>query len=321
MLLAAQSGQFLVESEDGARSLRILGKIDSDWAGFDADPGLSAVAGPFGDGAELRRARLGVAGRLEDWLSFRINADLADADIRDAFFDLDAIGGGNLRLGHFREPMGLTNQTPSHNQVFMERALSSGLFPSRNLGAAWRHAFDGRRGSWTVGVFRDSDDAAVSSDDGGGQEFALTSRLAWLLHENSSQRQWTHLGASLSWRNPDAGAVHFDGHSGTKIGPDPVDTGVLPADQVQLFGTEFAWESRPYRHGRAAVWRVTPDHPFHPDGGGWGAWEVGARLSALDLEDSGVTGGQGLNAGLACNWYLTSNLRLQTNVFRSERDF
>jgi len=51
--------------------------------------------------------------------------------------------------------------------------------------------------------------------------------------------------------------------------------------------------------------------------GGWGAWEIAARLDSLDLNDgSGATaiaGGEGDRYTLALNWYLNYNFRIMAD--------
>ena len=67
---------------------------------------------------------------------------------------------------------------------------------------------------------------------------------------------------------------------------------------------------------------IKPAHPFKPGGTGWGAWEVGARYTALNLDSDAFTGGANSFAdpavsvksaktwGAVLNWYLNTNVRL-----------
>ena len=56
-------------------------------------------------------------------------------------------------------------------------------------------------------------------------------------------------------------------------------------------------------------------------GGGWGAWQVAARYSYLDLTNEDVRGGLGNDATLGMNWWWTPHARLQFNaVYGDIRD-
>jgi phosphate-selective porin OprO/OprP len=67
---------------------------------------------------------------------------------------------------------------------------------------------------------------------------------------------------------------------------------------------------------------IKPAHPFKPGGTGWGAWEVGARYTALNLDSDAFSGGANSFAdpavsvkgaktwGAVLNWYLNTNVRL-----------
>jgi phosphate-selective porin OprO/OprP len=58
---------------------------------------------------------------------------------------------------------------------------------------------------------------------------------------------------------------------------------------------------------------VTLNKPFNPEAGDWGAWQIAARYSWIDLQDSGMNGGEEQNVTAALNWHLFSNLRMQFN--------
>lgn len=73
-------------------------------------------------------------------------------------------------------------------------------------------------------------------------------------------------------------------------------------------------ESREYKDGTFA--RPKPAKPFSFKNGGWGAWEVAARYSTLDLNDGTVLGGKENNYSLGLNWYPNNYLRLMTDYVR-----
>lgn len=77
-------------------------------------------------------------------------------------------------------------------------------------------------------------------------------------------------------------------------------------------------EHRTYNTATGVFSQIKPKQDFHPLKGGWGAWEVAARLSYLDLNDGGdIKGGQETNLTLGLNWYLNPNIRLMFNYIRA----
>jgi len=80
--------------------------------------------------------------------------------------------------------------------------------------------------------------------------------------------------------------------------------------QVSYFLTG---ERRIYGRASGTFGRVIPRKPFRPCARQWGALQVAARVSTLDLNHSDIRGGQELNVTLGLNWYLLANLRLSAN--------
>lgn len=67
-------------------------------------------------------------------------------------------------------------------------------------------------------------------------------------------------------------------------------------------------ESREYKDGSFA--RIKPKKSFSLKNETWGAWEVAARYSTLDLNDDNIVGGKEDNYSLGLNWYPNPYLRL-----------
>jgi phosphate-selective porin OprO/OprP len=59
---------------------------------------------------------------------------------------------------------------------------------------------------------------------------------------------------------------------------------------------------------------VVPKHEFDWGKRQWGAVEIAARLSHLDLDDGDIRGGRQTNATLSLNWYALSNVRVGVNA-------
>jgi phosphate-selective porin OprO and OprP len=89
-------------------------------------------------------------------------------------------------------------------------------------------------------------------------------------------------------------------------------------------------EHRPYRRSSAAFDRVIPHESFFLVGTGEdghcgtccgkGAWEIALRFSQLDLDDSGIDGGNVRDVTFGVNWYLNPNFKIQANYIFSHRD-
>lgn len=70
-------------------------------------------------------------------------------------------------------------------------------------------------------------------------------------------------------------------------------------------------EPRPYKVDKGVFDGIKPLHPFGKDG--WGAWEVAARISQIDLNDGAIVGGKLQDLTLGVSWYLNSYLRVSAN--------
>ena len=86
--------------------------------------------------------------------------------------------------------------------------------------------------------------------------------------------------------------------------------------QVSWFATG---ERRRYDRKYANFSRPKVKKGFNPAKGKWGAWELAARVSYLDLNDGsgGVRGGELLDITGGVNWYLWSNVRVMANYVHS----
>jgi phosphate-selective porin OprO/OprP len=79
-------------------------------------------------------------------------------------------------------------------------------------------------------------------------------------------------------------------------------------------------EYRSYDTSKGVFTSIKPKQNFNPFKGGWGAWEIAARYSRINLNSHGIYGGKEENVTIALNWYLHPNLRLMFNYIRVNAD-
>ncbi len=109
-----------------------------------------------------------------------------------------------------------------------------------------------------------------------------------------------------------------------------VDRGALPGLSNVKFDGGYAevgyvltGESRKYNPATASYGGVKPAHPFSFTAGGWGAWELAARVSTIDLNDelamaNGVAGGRQTVYAAGLNWYINGNVRLMFDYLHGD---
>ncbi|MEE9607825.1 MAG: porin [Myxococcota bacterium] len=79
-------------------------------------------------------------------------------------------------------------------------------------------------------------------------------------------------------------------------------------------------EQRHYEYGKGAFGQIEPRHNFDPGAGHWGALEVAARFSYLDLDDRNIRGGKLWDVTAGLNWYLFPNARIMLNYVHADLD-
>jgi phosphate-selective porin OprO/OprP len=126
--------------------------------------------------------------------------------------------------------------------------------------------------------------------------------------EMADVRHYAFLGAELAaqWQSVSLQS-EYQKVSVERGDPENVDFGTWYA--------QLAWtvtgEVRPYRVDRGLFEGIRPAHDFGGDG--WGAFEIAARYSELDLNDGSIDGGRERNFTAAVSWYLNPFLRVSAN--------
>jgi len=245
-------------------------------------------------------------------------------------------------FGQFAEPFSLEQITSSLATTFMERALPNALVPGNNVGVGF--CTNQKRWSLSAGIFGED---LASSKDTFDQGFGLTGRFVF--RPERPDGKLYHLGVSFSHRlirggdpllyrrRPESGLTNvryvntgeiFEGESVTRAGFEgAVAMGPLSlqAEYIKLFvSRESGYEDLDFDGWYAYVsWFPTGEsRKYFPLEGifgypevksKWGAVELAARYSTLDLTDGAVLGGQERNITFGVNWYLSPRYRLMAN--------
>ncbi len=335
---------------DGAFSFQLGGRLMVDAAFYDQDERENNL----GDGTELRRSRIDVEGRMfHDWI-YELAVDFADAegkvDVKDAYIGYEGWWPASFKVGQFKEPFSLEELTSSKYITFMERALPNEFAPGRNIGIGGHRYWD----SFTIagGVFGEAYD--TDTDDEGDEGYGVVGRLTYApIHQDTRA---VHLGAAAEYRETDdEDQIRFRTRPESHVtGVRFANTGrIQEVDHTIKYGLEAAgvwgpfsvqgeyiytdvdrnsgfedvdfngwyafasWfptgESRSYKAKKGAFGRVKPRRRF-------GALELAARYSTIDLTDGPVTGGEEKNITLGLNWYINPQVRAMANYIIIDND-
>ena len=213
------------------------------------------------------------------------------------------------------------------------------------------------RMTWASGIFYRSavwGDFEIDSAEG----FDFTNRVTGLLLERPESGSRIHLGMSLLLRR-NASDLEISSQPESQLTDTYyVDTGDFDVDHTSILNVEMVWqrgplsvqgevtrswlaatgddsvysgaygfasyfltgEHRPYNRRSASFGRVQPIRPVSFHQGGWGAWELALRLSAINLDEGAALGGREFNQTLGLNWYLRHDLRMMLNYVHGRVD-
>lgn len=78
-------------------------------------------------------------------------------------------------------------------------------------------------------------------------------------------------------------------------------------------GYVLTGEKRSYSKSSGTFGGIKPKADFDYKTGNWGAWEVAARYTYVDLNDQNILGGKLSNTTVGVNWYMNQNMRMMFN--------
>jgi phosphate-selective porin OprO/OprP len=308
---------------------------------------------PEGADVTLRRAKAWYARRFGDHWRFKVTADYergGGLQVSDTYVSYSGWRQSVLTLGVSDPPFSLESISQSAGLTFMERAMAVAALSERKSGGVT--ILRRNRNSIlnaTLVLFNVSRDNL--REDGQGVVLHYVHSPIDLGKSRS-----LHLGGSLSyrWNGSEDGTQFRSRPEIATVNDYFVDTGsISQADRTTRLSLEashvngrFSWQSellaaRVMRHGAPTVdfwgayayvsWFLTDDSRNYNYGsgdfekvrvnsplmeGGWGAFEIAARASTVDLTDGDILGGRETNLSAGLNWYLNDQLRVMTNLIK-----
>jgi phosphate-selective porin OprO/OprP len=277
--------------------------------------------------------------------------DFSPSDyVRDFFVGITGLGPlGRLEAGIVKEPISLGVLTSGLNLEFMERGLPTIMAPSLNAGFVFRNELLDQNLSWAFGVFRGQGDSGDTS------AVDIVGRVSGVPWRDEEKGRMLHLGVAYKLEVGEFDQ-RYASRPETDWGDQWIGTGEIPSDGSHLLGIELAgvwkpisfqaellsswvsqsagptlnfWgaygqlsyfltgEQRHYLETRRVFGRVRLNQDFSLRNRTWGAFELAARYSYLDLDDGAIRGGRLSDITFGVNWYFQSNLRVMFNYTRA----
>lgn len=125
------SDGFTLESGDKQHSISISGRIHADYRSFSEDSTGNANSA---DTFDIRRAYLGVSGKLYDDWTFEATSDIAAGTLEYGFLNFKASDVLQFRIGAFKMPFSFEELTSSRFIDFQERSLVNAFVPAKDQG-------------------------------------------------------------------------------------------------------------------------------------------------------------------------------------------
>lgn len=278
------------------------------------------------------------------------------AEVKDGFIAYTGNNYVNIRAGNFRPASGLEKLTSSNHITFIERSLPTNVFETPHILGI--QAYGGNTHySWALGLHNDN--AATKSNDDeatsvtGRLTYAPLSSQGRVLHFGVSDSY------QFPDQSTDSVSFSATAENSIQTKKSAATGNISNVDAVNLFGLEAAgvyqnfslqgeyfitsikresvanlafhgwylqssWfltgESRNYNARNGAFGRITPTYSFDLNKNHWGAWELAARYSNLDLNDNNIQGGNIKNLTLGLNWHLNPHARLMANYISTHTD-
>lgn len=283
----------------------------------------------------------------------------------DGYVDANLAPSFRIRAGKMKGPVGLERLQSPADIAFVERAFPTQLLPNRDVGVqVFGDVLEGRL-TYAAGYFNGvRDGASADTDANASKDF--NGRLFAHPFRNTDNDALRGLGIGVAVTTGTQSGTAASGNLSSYLTPGQQTffsyaTGTFATGERQRWSPQFYYYAGPlgvmgeyavvtqavtrstnHREVTHRAWqlyatwvltgedasftRVTPRQPFDADKGSWGAFEIGARVSGLDI-DGDVFGGsagtrladpaasarKATDYGVVVNWYLNRSVKVQVN--------
>lgn len=275
-----------------------------------------------------------------------------DVSIKDFKLGYVADNGAEFYVGHQKQPYSLSLEMSSNDEPFVERSVDNFLvaaFTDRAIGARLEH--QGEHWFAAGGLFGESIKTAGPGQEGWGTSGrfvyspVITPEAVVHTGIRAAYREFDAGSPTLVLRDKTS---DFSGFSVVNTGniPNARNVRLSGPEAAASFGPLFlfaeyskaeierqndstldfdGWHvaatwvltgesyATRYRLDEGEFKNIRPSSPFSMKDGGMGAWEVGARLASIDLNDGNVVGGEQDVMSLTLNWYPNRSMRFMAD--------
>ncbi len=345
-----------IESADGATYFQPFGRLHTDYAIFQDDKTDHPDGGNI---RSARLGFQGAVARDWQYkfdVDFGNRSSTQTPVIKDAFLRYKGFEKFDITVGNFKPEQGMDQLTSSNYTMFIERALPITTFTTDEIigakietaGDNWSFAFGGHNDSTNT---KSTDDEAKSVNaratfapfHESGKVLHLGASIAYKTPDNAtnsltlSSVAENSIQQKLSANTGAIGNIADYTVSGLELagsyGPFTTQSEYIQTNVDRKTGGDLSFngwyteasfmltgESKPYDVKTGLFGRLKPKNNFSPKDGTWGAVEVAARYSTIDLNDLAIAGGAIDDITLGVNWYLNPYVRFMTNYIMVNTD-
>lgn len=308
----------------------------------------------------LRRVRTPFSGTIAKIFNFNVTPEFAQADatssnnntqLVDAWIDGRFSKAFGVKVGKFRSPVALEGNDQRH---FMESTYTNQLAPNRDIGVEAFGSVAENLFAYRLGVFNGAPNNTWSGTRNGTDgDFSVAGRLTlnpFVKNDNALAGLSLSVGGSYGNEAGSTSAIRSPGQQNIVGSLTATGDHLRVAPALEWYAgpfslvAELAYDQQEISGGNTVGnlgWRVSggwvltgekstkggvsPEKPFSWENGTWGAFELVARVSGLDIDnDAFTTHGGSLNPatnasgafsyGAGLNWYLNNNLQVRFDV-------